>query len=276
MQGLTDANSEAVGFPHWLNDAIGFPDVKQQGQQQGQQGQQEQQGQHVDRNLETLGALAKFVGFTKFRPGQQEAFISLLEQRDTVANLPTGSGKSLIYQLLALMSRKAVLVITPTVALVEDQVKNLHMTLKAASTGSAIGASRDILSGDYDVIFMTPEWLWPAQGVSNVSKLAALHTTRAFAAVVVDEAHLVLRWSSFRKGYDQLSQLKEHLPQVPTLLMTATLKKADIISLTEKVGLKQPKVVRVSMTRDNINLQVKPTIPLLKASKIFMCSHSPP
>ena len=186
--------------------------------------------------------------------------ISLLENRDTVANLPTGSGKSLIYQLLALMTGQAILVITPTVALAEDQVRNLNAGLKAASTGSANSASKSVLSGDHDVIFINPEWLWPAEGVSNVSKIADLHTKRPFAAIVIDEAHLALRWASFRKGFDQLHQLKGSLPQVSMLLMTATLRKAEVDKLTAKVGLLQPKVVRVSMTRDNINLTVSQQI----------------
>ena len=214
------------------------------------------------RKLETLGALAQFFQFTSFRDGQQDALISLLEGHDTVANLPTGAGKSLIYQLLTLMTKQAVLVITPTVALVEDQVKNMHPELKVASTGSAHSASKGVLSGNFDVVFMNPEWLWPAEGINNIPKLVELHNKRPFAAVVIDEAHLVLRWASFRKGFEQLKQLKEHLPQVPTLLMTATLKQADITKLTEKVGLStQSKVVRVSMTRDNINLQVNILLP---------------
>jgi len=286
LQSLVFSNPDAVDFdPLGLEKGL---DIDILGVMQGQQGQQAQQGQQgqqelvsvqpqadVNRKLETQGALSLYAGFTKFRPGQQEALISLLEQRDTVANLPTGSGKSLIYQLLALMTRQAVLVITPTVALVEDQVKNLNVALKAASTGSANGASREILSGEFDVIFINPEWLWPAEGVSNVTKIAALHEKRSFAAVVIDEAHLVLRWASFRKGFDQLLQLKEHLPKVPTLLMTATLKKADITKLAEKVGLQHPKVVRVSMTRDNINLKVNQQF-LLKAKQNFHEHTLPP
>jgi ATP-dependent DNA helicase RecQ len=217
----------------------------------------------VDRKMETLGALTHHFGFTKFRDGQQEALISMLEMRDTFANLPTGSGKSLIFQLLALMTKKSVIVITPTVALVEDQMKHTNPSLKVASTGAALGASKDVLSGEFDVIFMNPEWFWPAEGVSNVPKLEELHQKRPLAAVVIDEAHLALRWSSFRKGFEQLAQLKEHLPDVPTLLMTATVKKAEVDKLATQVGAKNPKVIRVSMVRENLNLQVNSPFPFI-------------
>uniref|UniRef100_UPI00358E91C4 bifunctional 3'-5' exonuclease/ATP-dependent helicase WRN isoform X2 n=1 Tax=Myxine glutinosa TaxID=7769 RepID=UPI00358E91C4 len=208
---------------------------------------------------EHLTCLKTFFGHSLFKPMQWQVITSLLEERrDNVVIMATGYGKSLCYQFPAVFTNNLVLVISPLIALMEDQVLHLRLSnIPACYLGSAQRDSAKVLNelkgGKYCVAYMTPEFATNAKTL-----LQELHQSPGVQLIAVDEAHCVSQWGhDFRKSYRQLSMLRSYLPQVPIIALTATATTAarrDIITILK---LQNPKVTMTTFDRPNIFLEVR-------------------
>ena len=182
-------------------------------------------------------------GFRRWRPGQLDTMRSFIEGSDSLAVLPTGSGKSVTFQVPALLSPGVTLVISPLVALMNDQVDNLRArgTTKVAAIHSAVGQAewRDVLRGaergDYKLLYLSPERLWSQEFVGALARVGV-------ARIAVDEAHCISQWGhSFRPEYaaipDAVRRIVGERQRPPILAVTATATAAVRRDIVDLLGL---------------------------------------
>lgn len=204
-----------------------------------------------------LAILQKYWKHDQFRSLQNEIIDSVVSGRDTLAILPTGGGKSICFQVPALMTEGICLVISPLVALMKDQVANLQArNIKAIALTGGIRSEEmiDLLDncqyGNYKFLYLSPERLQSDWIVDRIKNLP-------INLIAIDEAHCVSQWGhDFRPAYLKISDLKKHFQKVPFLALTATATpkvKEDIISET---GLQNPQIFQKSFARENIAYMV--------------------
>ena len=197
--------------------------------------------------------LKKYWNYSSFRPLQEEIIHSVLEQKDTLALLPTGGGKSLCYQIPALIGKGKCLVISPLIALMKDQVDNLRSKgILAAAIYSGmshrmiIQTLKNVAHGPYKILYISPERL-----SSSLFKeyLPALDIN----LIAVDEAHCISQWGyDFRPSYLKISELRQDIPQATILALTASATPEVQVDICEKLGLVNSKVFSMSFSRANI------------------------
>ena len=206
---------------------------------------------------EAVAILQKYWKHDKFRSLQNEIINSVLSGQDTFALMPTGGGKSVCFQIPAMMNDGICLVISPLVALMKDQVANLQKRdIKAIALTGGIKSEEmiDLLDncqfGNYKFLYLSPERLqsdWILERIKNLP----------INLITIDEAHCVSQWGhDFRPAYLKISSLKKHFPKVPFLALTATATpkvKEDIIN---ELGLHDPQVFQKSFARENIAYMV--------------------
>src|SRR4051794_243156 len=212
----------------------------------------------------TSGAEIREVARTKFgyedlRPGQEEAILSLLSRQDTLVVMPTGSGKSAIYQISGLMVKGAVLVISPLIALQKDQVDSINaqgseaeaLVINSTQKSSEFGENLErIEAKNCKFIFLAPEQLRKEDTITALEKAG-------ISLFVVDEAHCVSEWGhDFRPDYLQLSTAIQRLKHPTVLAMTATASPQVREEIVLRLGLRKPKVLIGGFDRPNIRLRV--------------------
>ena len=196
-------------------------------------------------------------GYTSFRPGQEEIIDFILGGENVLAVMPTGSGKSLCYQIPALLLERPTIVISPLKALMDDQVAGLRADgVEAASIHSGMGRDEQIAewrkatSGKAKLLYLAPERLM------NENMLSALHRLDPHL-FVVDEAHCISKWGpSFRPEYEQLSRLKELFPTAHIAAFTATADKATRADIAQKLFRGDSRVIVHGFDRPNLRLGV--------------------
>jgi len=204
--------------------------------------------------------LQKYFGFDRFRPGQEEAIQSILEGQDTLVVMPTGSGKSLCYQLPALMLSGLTLVVSPLIALMKDQVDFLRsMGLAATFINSSIPAEtqnerlRQVLDGKVKILYVAPERFRIAGFQQILEKLSV-------SLFAVDEAHCISLWGhDFRPDYLLLKDVVEELGRPTVAALTATATRRVQKDIVAKLDLKKPKSVITGFNRPNLTFRVFPT-----------------
>ncbi|MGW4485037.1 RecQ family ATP-dependent DNA helicase [Amycolatopsis sp. NPDC004368] len=210
---------------------------------------------------EVAGALFEF----SLRPSQVAAAEAVAAGRDTLAVLPTGSGKSAIYQVAGLARGGLTLVISPLIALQRDQLRSIEgrafgdRTIRAALLNSSqkVHERRETLArlekGELDFVYLGPEQL------TNAETRAAIGNVTLF---VVDEAHLVSEWGQeFRPEYLRLGDAIEEFGRPPILALTATASPPVQADITRRLGMRDPQVVVADFDRPNIALSMRPTQP---------------
>jgi ATP-dependent DNA helicase RecQ len=208
-------------------------------------------------NFPVTEILKQYWGFSAFRPLQEEIIQSVLDGKDVLALLPTGGGKSICYQVPAMANDGLCLVVSPLIALMKDQVENLR---KKGITAFAIysGMKRHEVTHTLKVatnsnckfLYVSPERL-----ETNLFKeyLPAL----AVNLIAVDEAHCISQWGyDFRPSYLRISALREELPKVPVLALTASATPEVQTDICEKLVFKQQQVFRQSFNRPNLSYSV--------------------
>jgi ATP-dependent DNA helicase RecQ len=204
---------------------------------------------------------ARRFGVRRFRPGQRELIDAALAGHDALGLLPTGGGKSLTYQIPALFLRRAVVVVSPLLSLVQDQrekaeaaridVKRLDSTLSTSEEREAV---EDIASGGSDLIYVTPERL-------ESPEYLALLRERGVSLLVVDEAHCISQWGhDFRPAYLALSEACRALGRPPILALTATATPEVVDDIVRQLGMSEPRVVQTGVDRPNLFLEVRRTV----------------
>ncbi|MBD2388296.1 DNA helicase RecQ [Cylindrospermum sp. FACHB-282] len=207
-------------------------------------------------------ALKYHFGYDQFRPGQRQIIEDALQNRDLLIIMPTGGGKSLCFQLPALLKPGLTVVVSPLIALMQDQVEALRTNnISATFLNSSLNAfkvrSREeaILQGKIKLLYVAPERLLSEKFLPLLDLVKEKIGISIFA---IDEAHCVSEWGhDFRPEYRQMKSLRKRYPDVPTLALTATATdrvRADII---QQLGLKQPSIHIASFNRQNLYYEVR-------------------
>lgn len=204
------------------------------------------------------GKLQEHFGFHKFRPGQARAVEAAMRGRDTVVIMPTGSGKSLCYQLPALELTGVTVVVSPLIALAADQAAHLadlgigSVILNSSRNAADIrSAHTAITEGTTEFVFTTPERL-------QATDLCEVLRRRGVDIMVIDEAHCVSQWGhDFRPDYLSLHWVRRQLGDPPVLAMTATATDDTLAEIQRALRLDDPEVVCTGFDRPNIHLAVR-------------------
>jgi ATP-dependent DNA helicase RecQ len=208
-------------------------------------------------------ALKVHFGHESFRSGQREIIEAILAGRDAFALLPTGGGKSLTYQLPAVLRPGLTLVVSPLIALMHDQIERLSAN-GIAATALTSGLEPDeydqraqgVLSGAYRLLYVAPERLATS---SFVGLLAAIRERRGIALLAVDEAHCVSEWGhDFRPEYRQIGRIRVHLGSAPVLALTATATEQVRGDIATQLGLHEPFCWVGSFDRPNLVYEMRP------------------
>ncbi len=201
-------------------------------------------------------------GYADFRLNQRDIIGSLLQGRDVLALMPTGGGKSLCYQIPALVRDGVGIIVSPLIALMQDQVDALlQLGIRAAYLNSTLNygavqrVERDLLAGNIDLLYVAPERLLSEK---MLPLLARLQETIGISLFAIDEAHCVSQWGhDFRPEYQQLSMLAERFPGVPRIALTATADQRTRQEIIEQLRLQRADIYVNSFDRPNIHYTIQ-------------------
>jgi ATP-dependent DNA helicase RecQ len=204
-------------------------------------------------------ALKKHFGYETFRPLQEEIIGDALAGRDVFALLPTGGGKSLCYQLPALIREGLTVVVSPLIALMKDQVDALTANgIAATYLNSTLDEKerrerlRGLHTGKYRLLYVAPERLMLGNLLSNLAQWSV-------GLIAIDEAHCISEWGhDFRPEYRQLAKLRDALPDVPVMALTATATSRVRVDIVKQLRLHEPAEYVASFNRPNLSYRVSP------------------
>lgn len=211
-------------------------------------------------NADFEKVLKQWWGYDHFRGIQKEIIESIYAGKDTLGLMPTGGGKSVTFQVPALMKPGVCLVITPLIALMKDQVANLRKrNIKATAVYSGmtrheiITALENCIFGDYKFLYISPERLSSDLFLSKLKDMKV-------SFITVDEAHCISQWGyDFRPSYLQIGQIRHLLPDIPILALTATATEEVVKDIQGQLGFRQENVFRMSFERKNLAYVVRKT-----------------
>lgn len=226
--------------------------------------------------VDLLNPLKKVFGYTAFRPQQEEIIRTSMAGRDVFALLPTGGGKSLCFQLPALVRPGLTVVISPLIALMKDQVDQLQANGVAATfLNSTLGENerkarwRGLNAGQYKLLYLSPERLMAGEG-SIFDALSRWDVV----LVAVDEAHCISEWGhDFRPEYRQLATLRERMTSLPFMALTATATTRVRHDIVQQLSLRDPAIFVASFNRPNLTYRVLPKAQGYKQILEFMRAH---
>ncbi|PWS29108.1 RecQ family ATP-dependent DNA helicase [Pedobacter yonginense] len=207
--------------------------------------------------MTAIEILQKYWGHQAFRPLQQDIISAVLEKKDSLALLPTGGGKSICFQVPALVNEGICIVVSPLIALMKDQVENLKAKgIEAIAIYAGMGKREiDILLdnciyGKIKFLYLSPERL-----LSDLVRIRISYMN--VNLIAVDEAHCISQWGyDFRPPYQQIAKLREIHPDVPVLALTATATEFVRKDIIEKLEMKDPQIFVKSFARDNLSYVV--------------------
>ncbi len=202
-------------------------------------------------------------GFEKFRPNQEDIINCILSGQDTLAIMPTGGGKSICFQLPALIFPGITIVISPLIALMKDQVDGLKANgIEACYINSSQTEEERqfylerLKSNTIKLVYIAPE---------SLSFLDSIFNSLSISLIAIDEAHCISSWGhDFRPAYTNLGYLKNRFPSTPILALTATADKATRKDISEQLNLKNPRLFVASFDRKNLSLEVRPALDRVK------------
>lgn len=226
--------------------------------------------------MTTHQALHQYFGYNEFRHEQEAIINNVLAQKDTMVLMPTGGGKSICYQLPAVMFDGVTIVISPLIALMKDQVDALNITGIPASflnSSQNDNEQRDIIArlkaNQIKLLYLAPERLF-----SSESRLIDFLKTLKVSLIAIDEAHCISHWGhDFRPEYLMLAGLKLSFPSIPVIALTATADKITRKDILDKLNLNNPKEFVSSFDRKNINYRIAPKKNSFSQLLIFLDEH---
>src|SRR5881396_3961866 len=203
--------------------------------------------------------LKQTFGYDSFRPLQEEIIADALAGRDVFALLPTGGGKSLCFQLPALLRDGLTIVVSPLISLMKDQVDALQTSGIAATflnsaldRDEAVARLRGLHRGEYRMLYVAPERLM----LDTFLERAVNWNITQFA---IDEAHCISEWGhDFRPEYRELKKLRTHFPDVPMMALTATATERVRADIVKQLKLREPRCYVASFNRPNLTYRVVP------------------
>jgi ATP-dependent DNA helicase RecQ len=206
-----------------------------------------------------LKALKQFFGYDTFRPMQLDIVNSVLKKQDCVVLMPTGGGKSICYQIPAVIMPGITIVVSPLISLMQDQVSALTANnIPAAFMNSSLDSTQQdevktkAIKEEIKLLYVSPEKLLSGDFLDFISGL----NINLFA---IDEAHCISSWGhDFRPEYTQLKSLKQKFPEIPVIALTATADKITRKDIITQLNLRSPKVFIASFDRPNLSLTVVP------------------
>lgn len=204
-----------------------------------------------------LETLKTYFGYDKFRPLQEEIIQHVLDGKDSLVLMPTGGGKSVCYQLPALLTEGTAIVVSPLISLMRDQVEALKANgIKAGALNSNNDETentilrRKCIEGELKLLYISPEKL--------LTEINYLLRDMHISLFAIDEAHCISQWGhDFRPEYAQMGVLHELFPKVPIIALTATADKITRQDIIKQLHLQQPKIFISSFDRPNLSLTVK-------------------
>lgn len=202
--------------------------------------------------------LYQYWGYNSFRPLQEEIIMSVLSGRDTLGLMATGGGKSLTFQVPAMAMEGVCIVITPLIALMKDQVDNLHRRhIKAAMIAQGMTRRErnvvfeNCINGAYKFLYVSPERLSTDMFINRLREMQV-------SLIVVDEAHCISQWGyDFRPSYLRIASLREQLPDVPVLALTASATPVVADDICQRLQMRNPNRLRLTFARPNISYVVR-------------------
>ena len=205
-----------------------------------------------------LDILKRYWSYECFRPLQEEIIKSILDGKDTLALLPTGGGKSICFQIPALMSDGICIVISPLIALMKDQVENLKsrgikaLAVHSGMTHNEVDATLDnAIFGNYKFLYLSPERI-----KTDIFRVRASKMNVSF--IVVDEAHCISQWGyDFRPEYLLIKDIFEVTGRVPVIALTATATRIVSSDIMEKLSFREPNVISGRFERENLSYVVR-------------------
>ena len=220
------------------------------------------------------GVLQQVFGYREFRGDQREIIESAIQGKDSLVIMPTGGGKSLCYQVPALILDGTGLVVSPLIALMQDQVAALHeLGIEAGFLNSTQSLEeqndvrRKLGSGELKLLYIAPERL-------NTEQTRELLQELSLSVIAIDEAHCVSQWGhDFRHDYLRLGELKSLFPGVPRLALTATATSRVREEIVSGLELDNPKRFVAPFDRPNIRYQVRPKLDPRRQLLDFLSAH---
>ena len=223
--------------------------------------------------MDAKEVLEKYWGYSSFRPLQEQIVLDSIAGYDCLALLPTGGGKSICFQVPGIIREGITIVISPLIALMQDQVNNLKkFGLRATAITSAmtyreidVALDNAVFQG-IDFLYVSPERLQTALFIERLKKMNV-------GLLVVDEAHCISEWGhDFRPSYAQIGQFRDYMPNTPILALTATATDKVRTDIITKLNLKTPKIHEASFERSNVAYEIYEVDNKVK-SIIYFCQE---